>query len=114
MGPSSVRRDILEKLREDKKGFGPGKGSRRARRGARAFKDGKFQYTTHEVDRNADLKGTTVPTAGLAQPFVNPQTPERIANTTGDKGDKGTNNHRADYGDDEEDDREEAESERGR
>jgi hypothetical protein len=100
MGPPSVRRDILEKHREDKKGCGP---SRRARRGARVSKDGKLQDRRHEFDRNVDLKGTTVPTAGLAQLSVNPQTSGRIANATGGK-EKETKDHRDIYDDTDADD----------
>lgn len=41
MGPSSVRRDILNQYREEKKALGITKGARRTRRGARAAKDSK-------------------------------------------------------------------------
>lgn len=42
MGPSSVRRDILNKYREEKKALGITKGGRRTKRGGRVARDSEF------------------------------------------------------------------------
>ena len=85
MGPSSVRRDILNKHREDKKNVGFGKGGRRARRGPRASKDRESQHEESDQGKHTDQEGTIVPNTGLAKSSVSSQTAGGIANTTSDK-----------------------------
>jgi hypothetical protein len=49
MGPSSVRRDILSKYREEKKALGITKGGRRSRRGVRVAKDSKSGQSDNSI-----------------------------------------------------------------
>lgn len=52
MGPSSVRRDILSKYREEKKALGITKGARRSKRGPRGNKDSKSQNNITGMERH--------------------------------------------------------------
>ncbi|KAL5397809.1 hypothetical protein PMIN03_008740 [Paraphaeosphaeria minitans] len=58
MGPSSVRRDILNKYREEKKAFGITKGGRRTRRGGRVARDNATPATARLASMSIKTQGS--------------------------------------------------------
>jgi hypothetical protein len=100
MGPSSVRRDILSKYREEKKALGITKGSRRSRRGARVTKDSKSRQSDDSMRPTLTRANAALPTTRFAAMSIQTQGFGGTPNHASDK----ENDHDSKYDHDADDD----------